>query len=176
MAERIEVQRRIAADPSAIFGVLCDPRGHVQIDSSGMLMSATGEAVSGVGDTFVVHMDREALNDLPLGEYDVTVTIVNFERDREIAWTPTGNFDIGHVYGYQLEPTEGGTLVTSYYDWSTIGDNWKELGMFPVVPESGEIMNGIVPGMLQNALTRKMTVADAAEDAARKIKGLMNGL
>jgi multiple sugar transport system substrate-binding protein len=45
-----------------------------------------------------------------------------------------------------------------------------------VVPESGEIMNGIVPGMLQNALTRKMTVADAAEDAARKIKGLMNGL
>jgi hypothetical protein len=40
------------------------------------------------------------------------------------------------VYGYRLEPTEGGTLVTSYYDWSTIGDNWKELEIFPVIPES----------------------------------------
>ena len=59
MAERIEVQRTIAADPAAIFGVLCDPQGHVQIDSSGMLMGATGEPVSGVGDSFVVHMDRE---------------------------------------------------------------------------------------------------------------------
>ena len=34
-------------------------------------MSATGEPVSGVGDTFVVHMDREALGDLPMGRYDV---------------------------------------------------------------------------------------------------------
>jgi hypothetical protein len=134
--ERIEVRRTIAADPPRIFAVLCDPRGHVQIDSSGMLMSASGEPVSAVDDTFVVHMDREALNDLPLGKYDVTVKIVKFDRDREIAWTPTGNFDIGHLYGYRLEPTEGGTLVTSYYDWSTIGDNWKQLNMFPVVPES----------------------------------------
>lgn len=136
MPERIEVERTIAAEPAAIFEVLCSPRGHVQIDSSGMLMRASGEPVSAVGDAFVVHMDREALNDMPLGEYDVTVTIVAFERDREIAWTPVGNFDIGHVYGYRLVPVEGGTLVTSYYDWSTIGDDWKELGIFPVVPEA----------------------------------------
>jgi hypothetical protein len=134
--ERMEVQRTIAAEPAAIFSVLCDPQGHVQIDSSGMLMSATGQPVAAVGDTFVVHMDREALNDMPLGKYDVIVKIMRFERDREIAWTPTGNFDIGHLYGYLLEPADGGTLVTSYYDWSTIGDNWKELGIFPVVPES----------------------------------------
>jgi hypothetical protein len=136
MEERLEVQRTIAAEPAAIFRVLCDPHGHVQIDSSGMLMSAEGAPVTAVGDTFVVHMDREALNDLPLGKYDVTVKIVKFEPDREIAWTPTGNFDIGHVYGYRLEPIGGGTLVTSYYDWSIIDDNWRELGMFPVVPES----------------------------------------
>jgi len=136
VTERIEVQRTIAADPPSIFRVLCDPQGHVRIDSSGMLMSATGATVSGVGDSFVVHMDREALNDLPLGKYEVIIKIVTFEQDREIAWTPTGNFDIGHVYGYRLEPAGGGTLVTSYYDWSTIGDNWKELGIFPVIPES----------------------------------------
>jgi hypothetical protein len=136
VTDRIEVQRTIAASPAAVFGVLCDPQEHVQIDSSGMLMAATGHAVSGVGDTFVVHMDREALNDLPLGKYDVTVKIVRFDRDREIAWTPTGNYDIGHVYGYRLEPTDDGTLVASYYDWSSIADNWRELDMFPVVPES----------------------------------------
>ncbi len=136
MTERIEVQRLIAAEPAVIFRVLSDPNGHVQIDSSGMLMSATGAPVTKVGDTFVVHMDREALNDLPLGKYDVTIKIVTFERDREIAWVVTGNFDIGHVYGYRLEPAEDGTLVTSYYDWSHIADNWKDLDMFPVVPES----------------------------------------
>src|SRR5881392_3891127 len=96
--ERIEVQRIIAAEPAAIFRLLCDPQGHVQIDSSGMLMSATGDPVGAVGDTFVVHMDREALNDMPLGKYNVIVKIMRFERDREIAWTPTGNFDIGHLY------------------------------------------------------------------------------
>ena len=47
---------------------------------------------------------------------------------------------------------------------------------FPVVPESGEIMNVIVPDMLQNALTRKMTVSASADDAARRIKDLMGGL
>ncbi len=83
--ERLEVQRTIAADPATIFRLLCDPQGHVAIDSSGMLMDATGSPVASVGDTFVVHMDREALNDYPMGEYDVTVTITTFDPDREIA-------------------------------------------------------------------------------------------
>ena len=68
----------IPADAASIFKVLCDPQGHVAIDSSGMLQAATGEPVAAVGDTFVVHMDREALNDYPLGRYDVTVTITTF--------------------------------------------------------------------------------------------------
>ena len=88
--ERLEVQRTIAAEPAAIFRVLCDPQGHVTIDSSGMLMDATGEPVTAVGDSFVVHMDREALNDYPMGRYDVTVTITTFVPDREIAWTILG--------------------------------------------------------------------------------------
>jgi len=134
--ERFEVQRTIPADPATIFAVLCDPQGHVAIDSSGMLMDATGDPVSAVGDTFVVHMDREALNDHPLGTYDVTVQIVTFEPDREIAWTITGNFDIGHVYGYRLEADDGRTLVTSYYDWSQIGEDWRKAAIFPVIPES----------------------------------------
>jgi hypothetical protein len=135
--ERMEVQRTIAAAPAAIFGVLSDPKGHVAIDSSGMLMSASGQPVTKVGDEFVVHMDREALNDYPMGLYDVTVTIVTFEADREIAWTILGQIrpQIGHVYGYTLAPAEEGTLVTSYYDWSSIDPVWKEANIFPVISE-----------------------------------------
>jgi len=138
-SERIEVQRTIAAEPAAIFRVLCDPYGHVAIDSAGMLMDATGGRVSAVGDTFVVHMDREALNDYPLGKYDVTVTITTFEPDREIAWTILGAIrpPIGHVYGYRLEPAgDGGTLVTSYYDWSAIDEQWRQAGIFPVISDN----------------------------------------
>jgi hypothetical protein len=136
-SERIEVQRTIPAKPADIFAVLCDPEGHVAIDSSGMLMSSSGEPVAAVGDSFVVHMDREALNDYPLGLYDVTVTITTFEPDREIAWTILGQIrpPIGHVYGYRLEPAAEGTVVTSYYDWSDIDPVWKEAGVFPVLSE-----------------------------------------
>ena len=137
-SERIEVQRTIEAEPAAIFAVLRDPQGHVAIDSSGMLQSAEGKPVSAVGDSFVVHMDREALNDYPeLGRYDVTVMISAFEPDREIAWTILGRIrpQIGHVYGYRLEPADGGTLVTSYYDWSNIDPQWREAAIFPVISE-----------------------------------------
>ena len=137
-SERIEVQRTIEAEPAAIFAVLRDPQGHVAIDSSGMLQSGDGEPVSAIGDTFVVHMDRESLNDYPeLGRYDVTVKISAFELDREIAWTILGRLrpQIGHVYGYRLEPAAGGTLVTSYYDWSDIDAQWREAGIFPVISE-----------------------------------------
>ena len=137
MAERIEVQRSIAAPAADIFAVLCDPQGHVAIDSTGMLQDAEGVSVADVGDSFVVHMDREALNDYPMGEYDVTVTISAYEQDREIAWTILGQIrpQIGHVYGYRLEPADGGTLVTSYYDWSNIDQQWREAGIFPVISE-----------------------------------------
>jgi hypothetical protein len=136
-AERIEIQRTIDAEPPAIFRVLCDPQGHVAIDSTGMLMDAEGKPVTGVGDSFIVHMDREALNDYPLGRYDVTVSITRFMPDREIAWTILGRIrpQIGHVYGYTLEPSASGTVVTSYYDWSSIDPSWKQANLFPVISE-----------------------------------------
>jgi hypothetical protein len=136
--ERLEVQRTIEADPATIFAILRDPHGHVTIDSSGMLIDATGEPATAVGDAFVIHMDREALNDYPMGKYDVTVKITTFEQDREIAWTIEGQIkpQIGHVYGYTLEPVDDATLVTSYYDWSSIDPQWKEANIFPIIPES----------------------------------------
>ena len=130
--ERVEASREVGAAPEKVFGVLCDPRGHVAIDSSGMLQAAEGEPVGAVGDTFVVHMDREALGDIPLGRYDVTVTITEFERDARIEWTVAEGID--HRYGYVLEPTETGTLVTSYYDWSRTPESYRRHLTFPVIP------------------------------------------
>ena len=158
-ATRFEVRRAIAADPATIFAVLRDPRGHVAIDASGMLMSASGEPASAAGDEFVIHMDREALNDYPLGLYDVTVRFTAYEQDREIAWTIIGQIQppIGHVYGYRLEPVEHDsgpvTMVTSYYDWSDIDPVWRERDIFPIIPESalratlGILARTVAPGV-----------------------------
>src|SRR6202035_223596 len=115
MTERIEVQRTIAAPAADIFAVLSDPQGHVAIDASGMLQDADGDRAQAVGDSFVVHMDREALNDYPMGKYGPPM---------------------GHIYGYRLEPADGGTVVTSFYDWSDIDPQWRDANIFPVVPES----------------------------------------
>ncbi|MCV7413489.1 polyketide cyclase [Mycobacterium florentinum] len=140
MTDRIEVQRTIAAPAPDIFRLLCDPQGHVAIDSTGMLQDADGDPVTADGESFVVHMDREALNDYPqLGKYDVTVEITEFDRDRLISWTVLGQLrpQIGHIYGFALEPTEdaAGTVVTSFYDWSKIDPKWREAGIFPVISE-----------------------------------------
>ena len=147
----MEVQRAIAATPGEIFSLISDPQGQVAIDSSGMLMSAEPGRVSRVGDTFTVHMDREALNDFPeLGLYVVTNEVTAFVPDREIAWTVKGRFNLGHVYGYRLEPIEQGTLVTSYYDWSAVEE--KSKGIFPIIPESalratlGILARTVAPG------------------------------
>jgi hypothetical protein len=135
--ERFEVSREIAASPAQVFALLCSPDGHVAIDSSGMLQSADGAPVSAVGDTFVVHMDRESLNDYPLGRYDVTVIITRFEQDRLLEWTISGQIQppIKHLYGYRLASAVG-TLVTSYYDWSEIDQRYRDRGIFPVIPEA----------------------------------------
>jgi hypothetical protein len=138
--ERIEVARTVPSSAAEVFAVLTDPQGHVDIDSTGMLMDATGDRVAAVGDTFVVHMDREALNDYPLGLYDVTVHIETFEQDRDISWSIQGQIkpQIGHTYGYRLEPLDDGegTLVTSYYDWSDIDPVWREAAIFPIISEA----------------------------------------
>ncbi len=137
--ERFSVSRRIDAPPARIFRLLCDPNGHVAIDSTGMLQSADGDRVRAAGDEFDVHMDRESLGDLPMGRYDVTVQITRFEQDRLLEWTIRGTITppLRHLYGYALEPDGDGTRVTSYYDWSRIDEAYRESGIFPVIPEAG---------------------------------------
>ena len=137
---RLEARRVIAAAADRVFAVLCDPDGHVAIDSSGMLQSAEGPVVTAEGDRFVVHMDRESLGDYDMGEYDVTVIITRFEPGAEIAWTIDGTIKppIGHTYGYRLIPLDGGdrTEVVSYYDWADAHPDWRDSGVLPVLDAS----------------------------------------
>ena len=152
LSDRLEVTRPIPAPPSAIFDILRSPAGHVAIDASGMLQDFTGEPAEKVGDTFIVHMDRESLNDIPLGKYDVTVHIIAFEGDKEIAWDLGPDVPVAHFYGYRLDPGEDGvTNVTSYYDWSKVSGDLK--ARFPIVPASAlRATLGILERTVRNGL------------------------
>jgi len=138
--ERISATRRIAAPAAAIFAIVADPAGQVAIDGSHMLVAAPGAArLAAVGDTFTMDMDREALGDLPLGQYQVLNTVTKIEPDRLLEWN-VGSAErgpLGHVYGYELEPVgPGETDVTSYCDWSGISDAVRErIARWPIVPK-----------------------------------------
>lgn len=134
---RLELTRSIASPPAVIFALISDPAGHVQIDGSGMLVTALDASpMTAVGDSFIMNMDREALGDIPLGKYQVRNTVTAFERDALFEWN-VGGVDqppFGHVYGYRLEPADGGaTSVTLYVDWSGVRAG-SIRDRFPIVP------------------------------------------
>jgi hypothetical protein len=116
-----------------------------------MLMEGQRGIVTKVGDPRRAHGPGSAQR-LSLGLHDVTVEVVTFEPDQQIARTVHGQLDLGHLYGYRLEPIEEGTLVTSYYDWPAAEQAWKDAAIFPVIPESalratlGILARTVIPG------------------------------
>jgi hypothetical protein len=115
----VRVSRRIEAPAAVIFGVLADPRRHLELDGSGMLRGAVTTApVTGVGDVFIMRMYFSELGD--------------YEPDRRIGWEPEagrGHRDAGeaqdrsrwgHRWSYELVPDgPGATIVTEVYDCSS---------------------------------------------------------
>jgi len=137
---RLSVTRRVPASAARVFAVVSDPKGHVDIDGSGMLVTAPdAKPLQQVGDTFAMDMDREPLGDVPLGKYKVLNTVTKIVPDVEIQWN-VGSAEhrpIGHVYGYLLEPVgDNETQVTNYCDWSDVSDKWRARISWPVVPAS----------------------------------------
>jgi uncharacterized protein YndB with AHSA1/START domain len=134
---RVSITRRIDAPAAAIFGVISDPRGHVDIDGSGMLVATanTGQ-LGGVGETFEMDMDREPLGDLPMGKYKVRNTVTKFVPGSVFEWN-VGGVDqppFGHVYGYELaEEGPEQTEVTLYCDWTGVRAG-SIRDRFPIVP------------------------------------------
>ncbi len=106
----ISASREIAAPPEAIFDLLTDPTRHGEIDGSGMVQQARGEQQRlAMGSKFGMDMKFGFL------PYRITNTVVEYEENRLIAWQHFGK----HRWRYELEPTEGGTMVTESFDWST---------------------------------------------------------
>ncbi len=109
-ARRTWASRTIAAPPEQIFAVLSDASLHPVIDGSAMVKAPTGKPEPlKLGSKFGMSM---RMGPLP---YRIVNTVVEFEQDRLIAWHHPGK----HRWRYELEPTEGGTLVTETFDWST---------------------------------------------------------
>ncbi|KFL31541.1 ABC transporter substrate-binding protein [Devosia riboflavina] len=80
----------------------------------------------------------------------------------------------GHLGGFKTEWMKERLDTIKFLDVTT---SMLPNGIpFPVQPYAPEIMNIIVPDMLQNALTGTMSVEDAANDAAAKVEELMSGM
>lgn len=120
----VSVSRRIGASAGTIFGILTDPRRHLDLDGSGMLRGTASGVISGVGDVFVMQMYFSRH-----GDYEMNNHVVEYEPDRRIGWEPEagrGHPDAGatdarwgHRWTFDLVP-EGPetTIVTEIYDCS----------------------------------------------------------
>lgn len=100
----------VPAPAQAIFDLLADPRRHSEIDGSGSVKGAEGDAPQRLGLNSKFGMKMRI--GLP---YKMENTVVEFEEGRLIGWRHLG----GHIWRYILEPVDGGTKVTEQFDWNT---------------------------------------------------------
>jgi multiple sugar transport system substrate-binding protein len=93
------------------------------------------------------------------------------EWSTKLAWVGSNP---GHLGGFKTEWMKERLDTIRFLDVTT---SMLPSGIpFPVIPEAPEIMNIIVPDMLQNALTGTMTVDEAAEAAAAQVQELVDGM
>lgn len=109
--QRVSAERVIDAPAERIFAVLADARKHHLIDGSDMVQqSLKAPDQLTLGSKFSMSMK---VGPLP---YRISNEIVEYERDRRIAWCHFGK----HRWRYELEPQpDRKTLVRETFDWST---------------------------------------------------------
>ena len=118
----VSVERVIPAGPAGIFAVIADASRHPDIDGSGTVRRVKTGAprMLGPGSTFGMSMQKGI-------RYSTVSTVIEFEPNRRIAWQTRpdgflggflGRFLAGRIWRYELEPTEGGTLVRESWDIS----------------------------------------------------------
>ena len=116
----VSVERVINAPAAEIFALVADAGKHATIDGSGLVQHSTAESVPLTkGSKFGMSMKMG----LP---YRTTNTVIEFEQDRRIAWKTTfvGGLVGGRIWRYELEPTDGGTLVRETWDVSQDKQQW----------------------------------------------------
>ncbi len=96
--------------------MVSDASRHREFDGSGAVVQPkSGEPTKlALGITFGMSMKLGV-------PYSTKNTVIEFERDKRIAWQtvlsgPLGRFIGGRIWRYDLAPTEGGTKVTESWD------------------------------------------------------------
>ncbi|MEO7752904.1 MAG: SRPBCC family protein [Terracoccus sp.] len=127
------VTREVRASPEAVFAVLADPARHPALDDSGMVV----RLVAGVPVTAVGQVFRMAMSMGPGNHYETDNHVTVCEPGRAIGWAVAdpGQQPLGWSWRFDLEPSEGGTLVRQTYDWSGVTDpEVLRTIPFPAVP------------------------------------------
>lgn len=110
----VSVERVIEAPAARIFDLLADAGRHASFDGSGTVQGTRNpsEPLS-MGSTFGMSMKQGA-------RYSTKNTVVEFEKNRRIAWQTTGLFGIigGRIWRYELEDQGARTLVRESWDIS----------------------------------------------------------
>jgi len=113
----VSASRTIAAAPETIFELIADPAQQPRWDGNDNLsQAAPGQRVRAVGDVFAMTNTSGKVRENH---------VVEFEEGRLIAWNPSevGKPSAGHLWRWQLEPTQQGTArVTHTYDWTQLKD------------------------------------------------------
>lgn len=157
MSDVLTVQRLVPAPAEPIFDLLADPAGHAEIDGGGTVKGArSGGRRLALGDRFGM--------DMHLGvAYSTRNTVVELEENRRIAWQTTASGPLGTVLGgriwrYELEPVEGGTLVTETWDLSQ--EKWTSKPVVKLTMASSTRRN------MERTLERIDELVTAAQDPA----------
>lgn len=101
----------VHAPADRIFDLLADPTKHPLLDGSGTVVEAKGAVPERLelGSKFGMKMKQG----MP---YSVVNTVVEYEKDKLIAWRHPGR----HRWRWELKPIDGNTTeVTETFDWST---------------------------------------------------------
>ena len=113
-SDQITVERTIKATPAQIFALVADAAKHSEIDGSGTVKGTRQESRPlELGTTFGMSMHMGVA-------YKTSNEVIEFEKDRRIAWKTTGAKGLigGRIWRYELSPVEGGTLVKETWDVS----------------------------------------------------------
>jgi hypothetical protein len=151
----VSVSRRIAAPAHAVFELLATPGRHLDMDGSGMLRGTDSARITGVGDVFVMNMYFKPLG----GDYTMNNHVVEFDRDRRIAWEPENGVGHpeadsaqarwGHRWQFELAPDgPAATIVTETWDGTRIPTNEAEDGRqwIPSITRTLERLDELLTG------------------------------
>lgn len=115
----VSVERVIPAPPEAIFELLANPARHREIDGSGTVRDPRG------GPSERLKLGSKFGMSMKVGvPYSMVSEVIEFDEPRRIAWQtrfplgPLTHLNGGRIWRYELEPVDGGTLVTETWDIS----------------------------------------------------------